>query len=84
VFFIVFQVAPLAWVAINSLQSEAGWGLDNFSKVFASKFYLQAMQRSLEISFWSSVFGIVIATLGATRCAGSTRSCATSSAPSPT
>lgn len=52
-------------MAINSLQSEAGWGIDNFSKVFASKFYLQALQRSLEISFWSSVFGIVIATLGA-------------------
>ena len=65
VFFVIFQVAPLAWVAINSLQSEAGWGVANFSKVFASKFYLQALQRSLEISFWSSLFGIVIATLGA-------------------
>ncbi|AUY36228.1 MULTISPECIES: ABC transporter permease [Pseudomonas] len=65
VFFIIFQIAPLAWVAINSLQSESGWGLANFSKIFASKFYLQALQRSLEISFWSSLFGIVIATLGA-------------------
>ncbi len=65
VFFVIFQIAPLAWVAINSLQSEAGWGLANFSKVFTSKFYLQALQRSLEISFWSSLFGIVIATLGA-------------------
>ncbi|WP_177410755.1 ABC transporter permease subunit [Pseudomonas sp. LB-090624] len=65
VFFVIFQVAPLAWVAINSLQSEAGWGVANFSKVFASKFYLQALQRSLEISFWSSLFGIIIATLGA-------------------
>lgn len=64
-FFIVFQIAPLAWVAINSLQSESGWGLANFNKVFASKFYLQALQRSLEISFWPSLFGIVIATLGA-------------------
>ncbi|QXI39743.1 ABC transporter permease [Pseudomonas xantholysinigenes] len=65
VFFVIFQIAPLAWVAINSLQSDSGWGLANFSKVFASKFYLQALQRSLEISFWSSLFGIVIATLGA-------------------
>ncbi|MFF5868232.1 ABC transporter permease [Pseudomonas sp. NPDC012596] len=65
VFFVIFQIAPLAWVAINSVQSEAGWSIENFSKVFASKFYLQALQRSLEISFWSSLFGIVIATLGA-------------------
>ncbi|WP_028696894.1 ABC transporter permease [Pseudomonas cremoricolorata] len=64
-FFLVFQIAPLAWVAVNSLQSESGWGLDNFIKVFSSKFYLQALQRSLEISFWSSLFGIVIAILGA-------------------
>ncbi|WP_313739575.1 ABC transporter permease subunit [Pseudomonas sp.] len=65
VFFVVFQIAPLAWVALNSLHGEAGWGLDNFAKVFSSKFYLQALQRSLEISLWSSVFGLLIAVLGA-------------------
>jgi len=65
-FFIVFEIAPLAWVLINSLQSEeSGWGLANFSKIFNSKFYLQAIQYSLEISFWSSVFGMLIAVLGA-------------------
>ncbi|MFS0826157.1 ABC transporter permease [Pseudomonas phoenicis] len=65
VFFVVFQIAPLAWVALNSLHGEAGWGLDNFGKVFSSKFYLQALQRSLEISLWSSVFGLIVAVLGA-------------------
>ncbi|MFJ3369849.1 ABC transporter permease [Pseudomonas sp. NPDC086251] len=65
-FFIVFEIAPLFWVMINSVQSEEfGWGLANFSKIFTSKFYLQAIQYSLEISFWSSVFGIIIAVLGA-------------------
>jgi putative spermidine/putrescine transport system permease protein len=65
VFFIAFQIAPLLWVAINSLDSAAGWGLSNYAKVFSSRFYLQAIQHSLEISFWSSVIGIVIAILGA-------------------
>ena len=65
VVFIVFQIAPLVWVLIHSVQSEeSGWGIANFSKIFSSKFYLQAIQHSLEISFWSSVFGIVIAVLG--------------------
>ena len=65
VFFIVFQIAPLVWVLIHSVQSEdSGWGLDNFTRIFSSKFYLQAIQHSLEISFWSSLFGIVIALLG--------------------
>ncbi len=65
-FFIVFEIAPLAWVMINSLESEEfGWGLANFTRIFNSKFYMQAIQYSLEISFWSSVFGIIIAVLGA-------------------
>lgn len=65
VVFIVFQIAPLVWVLIHSVQSEeSGWGIANFSKIFSSKFYLQAIQHSLEISFWSSVFGILIAVLG--------------------
>ncbi len=64
-FFIIFQIAPLAWVAIHSVQGDAGWGLENFSKVFASRFHRQAIQHSLEISFWSSLFGILIAVLGA-------------------
>lgn len=65
VFFIVFQIAPLVWVLVHSVQSEEnGWGLANFIKIFNSKFYLQAIQHSLEISFWSSLFGIVIAILG--------------------
>nr|WP_262375667.1 ABC transporter permease subunit [Pseudomonas proteolytica] len=64
-FFIVFQIAPLFWVMVNSLQSEEfGWGLANFSKIFNSKFYLQAIKHSLEISFYSSIFGIIIALLG--------------------
>ncbi|MBP3363643.1 MAG: ABC transporter permease subunit [Pseudomonas sp.] len=65
VFFIVFQIAPLVWVLIHSVQSEeSGWGLANFIKIFNSKIYLQAIQHSLEISFWSSLFGIIIAILG--------------------
>ena len=63
-FFVVFQVAPLVWVAINSLNSAEGWGLANFAKVFGSKFYLQAIKHSLQIAFWSSLFGMSIAILG--------------------
>ncbi|MGH8353733.1 MAG: ABC transporter permease [Pseudomonas sp.] len=64
VFFIAFQIAPLAWVALHSLQTGDGWGLGNFREVFGSPFYRQAIKHSLEISFWSSVIGILIAILG--------------------
>ena len=53
-FFIVFEIAPLTWVMINSLQSEEfGWGLANFTKIFNSKFYLQAIQYSLCLLYTS-------------------------------
>ena len=64
VFFFAFQVAPLLWVAINSLVVGDSWSLANFSMIFSSKFYLQAIKHSLQIAFWSSLFGIVIAILG--------------------
>ena len=63
-FFIAFQIAPLAWVALHSLSVGDAWGLDNFEKIFASRFYLQAIKHSLQIAFWSSLIGIVIAILG--------------------
>ncbi|MGP3789225.1 ABC transporter permease [Pseudomonas sp. B392_1p] len=64
VFFFAFQIAPLLWVAVNSLHSADGWSLENFSKIFASKFYLQAIKHSLQVAFWSSIFGLAIAVLG--------------------
>ena len=41
VFFVAFQIAPLLWVTLNSLNTADGWGLANFEKVFGSKFYLR-------------------------------------------
>ncbi|MCE5363297.1 ABC transporter permease [Pseudomonas anguilliseptica] len=64
VFFIAFQIAPLVWVAVHSLSVGDSWGLGNYEKIFSSKFYLQAIKHSLQIAFWSSLFGIVIAVLG--------------------
>ena len=78
-FFIAFQIAPLLWVASNSLHTSEGWSLGNFSEAFSSPFYRQAMRHSLEVAFWSSLIGISIAIQVATRCARSTASCATSS-----
>jgi putative spermidine/putrescine transport system permease protein len=63
-FFAVFQIAPLVWVATNSLNAADGWGLGNFTEVFGSPFYRQAIKHSLQISFWSSLLGIIIAVLG--------------------
>lgn len=61
---LVFQIAPLAWVMVHSVQTDDGWGLDNFVRIATSKFHRQAIGHSLEVAFWSSLIGILIALLG--------------------
>ncbi|MDR6232492.1 ABC transporter permease [Pseudomonas oryzihabitans] len=61
-----FQLAPLAWIALNSFQaSDGSWGLANYGEILGSPFYLQAIRLSLEISLWSSVLGLAISLIGA-------------------
>lgn len=60
-----FQIAPLLWIAIGSFFSAgSGWGWGNYVDVLTSSFYRQAFQFSLEISLWSSVYGLLIALVG--------------------
>lgn len=65
-FFIAFQLAPLAWVAVSSFYSNTGeaWGFGNYSDILTSPFYLQAIKYSLDISIWSSIYGLLIALVG--------------------
>ncbi len=65
VLFGAFQIAPLVWIAVHSFFSETGgWGWGNYVDILTSPFYLQAFQFSLEISLWSSVYGLLIALVG--------------------
>jgi len=66
VFFIAFQLAPLVWVAVSSFYSDTyeAWGFGNYSDILTSPFYLQAIKFSLDISVWSSLYGLLIALVG--------------------
>lgn len=62
----LFCLAPLGWVAINSLYGEDGFvGLAHYAEALSSRFYLMAFSNSLSISLWSSVIGLIIALVGA-------------------
>jgi putative spermidine/putrescine transport system permease protein len=65
-FFIAFQIAPLIWIAVSSFYSETNeaWGWANYSDILTSPFYLQAIKFSMDISLWSSVYGLLIALVG--------------------
>ncbi|MCJ7924446.1 MAG: ABC transporter permease subunit [Pantoea vagans] len=62
-FWVAFQLAPLLWIAINSFWSDMNsqWGWDNYHDIITSPFYQQAFRFSLDISLWSSVWGLLIA-----------------------
>ena len=64
VFFVLFQLAPLLWVAAHSLQVGPHWSFGNYRDALGSPFYRQAIVHSLEIAGWSSVVGIVVAVFG--------------------
>ncbi|HVI51858.1 MAG TPA: ABC transporter permease subunit [Candidatus Sulfotelmatobacter sp.] len=61
----LFCLGPLAWVMVNSLNTDDGFGLGHYSEIFTSAFYLQSFANSLSISLWSSVLGLLIALVGA-------------------
>lgn len=65
-FYLAFQIAPLVWIAINSFYSDinAAWGWANYYDILTSPFYQQAICFSLNISFWSSLYGLAIALIG--------------------
>ncbi|CAM4002887.1 Sugar ABC transporter permease [Campylobacter hepaticus] len=60
--FIFFIAAPLVWIMINAfyIEDKGFYSLDNFIRIFESKFYLQSIVNSLQISFVSSIFGLLI------------------------
>lgn len=62
-FFYLFQLAPMVWVLINSFIYDDEFALDNYVEVLDSAFMMQAFSNSLWLSFWSSLFGLMIATL---------------------
>lgn len=62
--FALFQLAPIAWVAINAFQAGGDWSLANFQEILSSPYYCQSFGNSLDLAFWSSLIGLAIATLG--------------------
>lgn len=68
--FFAFQIVPLIWILVNSFysQTEEAWGLANYTDILSSPFYLQAIRFSLDISFWSSFYGVIIALIGGYSC----------------
>ncbi|MGX9417180.1 ABC transporter permease [Vibrio sp. RC27] len=65
VFFVLFQIAPMIWVFINSFLVEEEWSLEHYEEIFSSAFFLQSFSNSLSISLYASVTALVIATIAA-------------------
>lgn len=68
-FFLVifaFEILPLLSVISDSFRTDEGvFTLKQYATVFSKAFYTQGIVNSIIVSIYSSVFGIVIATIGA-------------------
>ncbi|MUL17104.1 ABC transporter permease [Aliivibrio fischeri] len=62
-FFYLFQLAPMIWVFINSFIYEDEYSFENYQEIFDSSFMLQGFNNSIWLSIWSSLIGLMIATL---------------------
>lgn len=62
-FFYLFQLAPMIWVLINSFIYDDEFALDNYTEVLDSAFMMQAFGNSLWLAVWSSIIGLLIATV---------------------
>ncbi|MUK75333.1 ABC transporter permease subunit [Aliivibrio fischeri] len=62
-FFYLFQLAPMIWVFINSFIYEDEYSFENYQEIVDSSFMLQGFSNSLWLAIWSSLIGLMIATL---------------------
>lgn len=63
---VMFQILPFLNVVMGSLlNSSKEFTLDNYTHIFQSKFLKQAFKNSLELSIYSTIFGLIIAFQGA-------------------
>lgn len=63
---VMFQILPFLNVVMGSLlNSSKEFTLDNYTYIFQNKFLKQAFKNSLELSIYSTIFGLIIAFQGA-------------------
>lgn len=62
---LAFEVVPAVYILLTGFQSDAGFTLDNYVKVFTGHYYTQAIVNSVILSAVSSLFGIAIGTCAA-------------------
>lgn len=66
VLIILFLLVPFGWIFVNAFKADGSFfSLANLTKVFTSKFYLQALTTSLKLSFSCSLVAIIIGFQGA-------------------
>lgn len=60
--FFFFMILPLFYIFVDAfwVELDEKWGFGNFTRILESKFYMQSITQSLQISFISSLLGLVI------------------------
>lgn len=59
---LAFEVVPAVYILLTGFQSDTGFTLENYGRIFTGRYYTQAIVNSVILSAVSSFFGIVIGT----------------------
>lgn len=67
VVFFLFMIAPLIYIIINAfyVEESASYSLANFTSILESRFYMQSLLNSIQISFLSSLVALFVGLLAA-------------------
>lgn len=67
IIFFLFMLAPLIYIFVNAFYVEdlQRYSLANFINIFSSRFYMQSLINSIQLSFFSSIIALFVGLLAA-------------------
>lgn len=65
IFALAFEILPMGYIIYSSVHTTKGFGLDAYSQIINSQYYVISLRNSLLVSIAVGIIGLLIGTVGA-------------------